>query len=98
MFCEPRECCGSFPNSLIELTVNGEVVCDGRPQVHKLMNDLQFVVVDEERWCFLNVLPHDLHFCQTDGKSKVSASIRTAVQKPLEVFLSVSCNGCIICE
>ena len=31
MFCEPRECHGSLPNSLIELTVDGEVVCDGRP-------------------------------------------------------------------
>ena len=32
----------ALPNLLIELTVNEEVVCDGRPQVHKLMNDHQF--------------------------------------------------------
>ena len=28
-FCEPGECRGGFLNSLIELTVDGEVVCDG---------------------------------------------------------------------
>ena len=43
-FCEPGECCGDLPNSLIELTVeltvDGEVACDCRSQVHKLMNDL----------------------------------------------------------
>ena len=39
-FCEPGECHGSLSNSLIEFTVDGQVVCDGRPQVHKLMNDL----------------------------------------------------------
>ena len=31
-FCEPGECHGSLPNLLIELTVNGEVAHDGRPQ------------------------------------------------------------------
>ena len=36
------ECCGSFSNLLIELTDEGEVVCDGRPQVSKLMNNLSF--------------------------------------------------------
>ena len=40
LFCEPGECHGSLSNSLIEFTVNGQVVCDGRPQVHKFMNDL----------------------------------------------------------
>ena len=98
IFCEPGECCDGFPNSRIELTVDGEVVCDGRPQVQKLMNDLQFVVVDEERRCFLNVLSHDLRFCQADGRSKMSASIRKVVQKLLKVFQSVSCYGHIICE
>ena len=97
-FCELGECRGGLPNSLIELIVDEEIVCDGRSQVHKLMNDLQFVFVDEERWYFHNVLPRDLHFWHTDGKSKVSASIRRAVQKPLEVFLSVNCYGRIICE
>ena len=40
MFCEPGECHGGLSNSLIELTIDGEAVCDSRPQVHKLMNDL----------------------------------------------------------
>ena len=39
-FYEPGECHGSPSNSLIEFTIDGEVVCDGRSQVHKLMNDL----------------------------------------------------------
>ena len=39
-FSEPGECHGSLPNLLIEFTVDGQVVSDGRPQVHKLMNDL----------------------------------------------------------
>ena len=39
-FCEPGESHGSLSNLLIEFTVDGQVVCDGRPQVHKLMNDL----------------------------------------------------------
>ena len=39
MFCEPGECHGGFPNSLIKLTVDGELVYDGRPQVHTQMND-----------------------------------------------------------
>ena len=39
-FCKPVECHGGLPNSLIEHIVDGQVVCDGRPQVHKLMNDL----------------------------------------------------------
>ena len=65
----------SWQSSLIEFTVDGQVVCDGRPQVHKLMNDLKFVVVNKERWYLLNVLPHDLCFCQADGKSKVSTSL-----------------------
>ena len=47
-------------------------------------------------WYFLNVVSHDLCFCQADGKPKVSACIRIAVQKPLEVFLGVSCYGCIM--
>ena len=38
-FCQPGECHGSLSNSLIEFTVDGQVVCDGRPQVHKHMND-----------------------------------------------------------
>ena len=58
MFYEHGECRGSLPNSLIEHTVDEEVVCGGRPQVHKLINDLYFVAVDEERWYFLNVLSH----------------------------------------
>ena len=70
-FCEPGECRGSIPNSLIELTVDGEVVCDGRSQVHKLMHYFQFVVVDDELWCFINVLCHDLQFCQAYCKFKV---------------------------
>ena len=57
------------------------------------MNNLQFVVVDEERWCFLYVITHDVRFCQVDGKSKVSASIRKVAQKLLKVFLSVNCYG-----
>ena len=40
MFCEPGESRGDLLIWLIELTANGEVVCDGRPQEHKLMNDL----------------------------------------------------------
>ena len=55
-FCEPGECHGSLSNSLIEFAVNGQVVCDGRPQVHKFMNDLWFVVVNEERWYLLDVI------------------------------------------
>ena len=39
-FCEPGECHGSLSDSLIEFTVDGQVVCDGRSQVHKLTNDL----------------------------------------------------------
>ena len=39
-FCETEECRGSLSNSLIEFTIDGQVVCDGRPQIHKLMNDL----------------------------------------------------------
>ena len=61
-FCEHGECHGSLLNSLIEFTVDGKVVCDGRPQVHKLMNDLYFVIVNEDRWYLFNVLPHDLWF------------------------------------
>ena len=75
MFCEPGECHGSLSNSLIEFTVDGQVVFDGRPQEHKLMNDLQFVVVNEERWYLLDLLPHDMCFCHADGKSKVSTSV-----------------------
>ena len=56
------------------------------------MNDLQFVVVDERDMVF----PYFL--CQADGESKVSACNRKAVQKPLEVFLGVSCYGRIISQ
>ena len=38
--CEPRECHGSLSNSLIEFTVDGQVVCDSRSQVIKPLNDL----------------------------------------------------------
>ena len=48
-FCEHGECHGGLLNSFIELTVDGATVCDCRPQVLKLMSDLYFVVVDEER-------------------------------------------------
>ena len=40
MSCEPRACRGSLPDLLVELTVDGNVVCDNSPQVHKLTNDL----------------------------------------------------------
>ena len=46
----------SLSDSHTEFTVDGQVVCDGRPQVHKLMNDPQFVVVNDERWYLLNVV------------------------------------------
>ena len=40
MFFELGECRGGLLSLLSEFTVDGEVVCDGRPQVHKLINDL----------------------------------------------------------
>ena len=74
IFCQPvvgsytlyklGGCLGSLLKSLFELTVDGEVVCNGKLQIHKLMNDFQFVLVDEEQWCFLNVLHHDLCFAR----------------------------------
>ena len=89
----------TFPNLLIDLSVQGEVASDsGVKNLCELFNDIELVVIDVDGWQFDCILPHDVALYETDGLSKVLAGVTETVHLCLQLLLGVGRHCCLISE
>ena len=76
----------AFPNPLINLCVQGEVVSDGGAKIFELFNDIELIVIDNDDWQFRCILSQDFGFLETGDYSEILAGLR-------ERLISV-CSSC----
>ena len=78
------ESCGCLPDLFVDLCVQGEVVGSGGAEIRKLVEGVEFVVVDGDDWQYPCVMYQDVRLLHAAGQLEVLACRREAIHQRLE--------------